>query len=1273
MPPVPLTRHFRLIPDAYQKDDLPLGELWLGSSHSENMTWKALFSEYRVVILADAGAGKTYELQGAANLLRSESKAAFFIRIEDLTEHFESAFEIGTAEEFTAWLSGKDEAWFFLDSVDERRLTEARAFEQALRHFAAQVGVASQRAHLYVSSRPYAWRPQRDRALLEELIPFAPQTTSLETSGSDDSAEDTEVATENYTAQTTDDPLPSLRLYQLTPLSVSDIEIFAQHSGVSDCTEFLADLERGNLLSLAGLPFDLRDLISTWNAEHAFSNRLSILQQSIARQLDQAVGVLSTLSRSRLEEGAELLALSVVLTGRSSLWLHDGASDAAIKPDTLLQGWSCEELNALLACGIFGEPVYGEVRFRHREIREMLAARWIVRRLEVEANRSEIESWIFRRQYEQTVLSGRLRPLLPWLILFDERIRDRVTRDYPEVALEGGDPAMLPLAARAKTLTQVIEQITDATSSLRGLGNDAIVRIAGPDLETLTLELIDKHAKHDDAIFILGRLAWQGKMRRCIEPLASIAVEPGRGLYARIVSIRAVGALGDTGRFLQLWRNLLVDEQSIPRAVFSELVSYAPCRQDSIELILQTLTKSEKHDRYDRSGLSSSLADFVQRLSLSGGTQAHELLHGFAKGLLRLLKKTPHIERGDCAVSKVYQWLMPAALLCIEYLIAARSPSALSSISLSLLSAVPALLFWHDADLQEARKTFASLVPQWTELNDALFWWTIAECRKQTKKTDKPLRDDWAVNWLGHFWSFDEASFSRTLAWVNQRALDDDRYVALTRAYRTYKDNGEPQRWLDQLVDATQDHAGLHATLQNWLNPKSDLTTLRLQAQERKHQKLYARQQKQRRKDWDAFVTRVRGNPEIVRHPPGLKANELSRIQYHLMEHIRADKGQYKRSEGGNWHALIPEFGKEVAEAYRDAATAFWREYNPITRSEGAPPNSIPVAVIFGLAGLEIELQSENAIARLTDGEAQAALRYALWELNGFPHWFELLCQLHPAAVANVLHREVQWELLKSAPEQNAHSVLHDLVYHAAGLHGALAPVIYDWVSSHQVVDQDCLNYCRLIMSAGDLPAADIAQLAATKIDDPSTPAPLAPVWHAIRVHADPYLALSPLKRAFSLRSASKAARFGEAFSVALLGGRRQMVKSAGRFEKPSLLKELYMLVHRAVRVKHDLNRANNGVYSPTLRDDAQDARERLFGLLSELPQETTYRTILELAVEHPEPRYRTYMRATALQRATADGDMPLWNDSEVAEVAGRMTKLNGLDASSPEVRDAVH
>ncbi|WP_050590170.1 NACHT domain-containing NTPase [Pseudomonas sp. URMO17WK12:I12] len=1272
MPPVPLTRHFRLIPDAYQKDDLPLGELWLGSSHGENQTWKVLFTEYRVVILAEAGAGKTYELQWAANLLQNQGKAAFFIRIEDISDRFETAFEIGTAEAFSAWLSGTDEAWFFLDSVDELRLTEARAFEQALRYFADQVGPASQRAHVYVSSRPYAWRPQLDRALLEELLPFAPQTTSLETDGIDDPAEDTEVAAEHYTTQTADDPLSALRLYQLTPLSINDIEIFAQHSGVLDPTVFLEELERGNLLTLAGLPFDLRDLIGTWNAEHALANRLTILQQSIARQLDQAARDLPTLTRSRLEEGAELLAIGVVLTGISSLRIQESGSEAAIKPDTLLQEWSCAELNALLMCGIFGEPVYGEVRFRHREIRELLAARWISNHLGVEANRSEIESWIFRRQYEQTVLSARMRPLLPWLILLDESIRNRVIRDYPDVVLEGGDAAVLPFAARGETLTRVIEQITDANSSIRGLDNDAIIRIAGLDLEALTLELIGKHAKHDDAIFILGRLAWQGKMLRCVEPLANIAVESGRGLYARIVSVRAVAALSDTQRFLQLWQDILACEGSVPRGVFSELVSYAPSQQESSEFILQTLNRSGKHDGYDASGLTSSLADFVKRLALSGKSNALELLHGFAEGLLGLLKKTPHIERGDCAVSKEYQWLMPTALLCVEHLIAVRAPAALSSTSLALLSAVPALLHWQGAELQEARKTFDMLVPQWTELNDALFWWTVAECRKKTKRTGQPLRDDWPVTWPGHFWSFDEASFPRTLAWINQRAQEDDRYVALARAYRTYRENSQPQCWLDQLLVATHDHTGLKATLQAWLNPPPDPATLSLQAQERKHQQLYARRKKKRSKDWDAFVARVKDNPKIVRHPPGLKTNELSQIQYHLMEHIRAGNGLYKRSEGANWSALIPEFGNEVAGAYRDAAIAFWRAYQPDTRSEGAAPNSIPVAVMFGLAGLEIELESESAIAHLTNAEAEAALRYALWEINGFPQWFEPLCRLYPLAVTNVLHPEIQWELQSSLPEQNSYYVLHNLVYYAPGLHGALAPAIYEWISKHQVVNHDCLNYCRLIMTAGDISATRIAGLAAAKVSDPSTPPQLLPVWHAVRVHADPYLALPPLKHTFRSLSATKAERFGEVFSVALLGGRRETVKGNGRFQTPSILKDLYLLVHRVVRARDDLNRANTGVYSPTLRDDAQDARERLFGLLSELPKEATYRTILELAVAHPDPRFRAFMRASALQRATVDGDLALWSEDEVANVARRLTVINAVDTSSPETPCAV-
>ncbi|MCP2226824.1 hypothetical protein OKW12_002237 [Pseudomonas silensiensis] len=1273
MPQVPLNRRFRLIPETYQKDDHPLGEMWLGVAQGELTTWEELFDDYRVVILAEAGAGKTYELEWAARHLSARGRAAFFIRIEDLTHSFETAFEVGTAEAFAAWLEGADEAWFFLDSVDEIRLTEARAFEQALRSFASRVGLAGQRAHVYVSSRPYAWRPQRDRALLEELLPFDSQTTELSRLSPNASVPDTQISGKGYSTTTTDNPLPALQLYQLASLETEDIRTFAEYSGVSDTTLFLEELERGHLFQLARLPFDLRDLISTWNVEHALANRLTILQESVKRQLSQAVSNIPSLTLPRMEEGAQLLALCVILTGVSNLRLQGTATEEAIQPGVLLKDWSSLELNALLTSGIFGEPVYGEVRFRHREIRELLAARWISNRLGSEANRSHIEQWLFRSRYGITVLSSRLRPLLPWLILFDEAIRDRIIAEYPEVVLEGGDAAALPLKAREETLSRVIKHMTDATSSLRGLDNSAIVRIARPDLEPLALKLIEKYAENDDVMFILGRLVWQGKMSKCVEPLASIASDPARGVYARLVSVRAVASLTGVERLLQLWQAILSAEGSMPRAIFAELVAHAPPQLESLDLILKTLSRSGHQERYDSTGLTTNLAEFVQRLVFTEQPDSTALLHSFADGLLAYLKQEPHFARGECSVSKAFHWLMPIALGCIEQLIKRRTPAALSPTSLTLLAAVPALMDWHDAELQSEKQTLAALVPKWQELNDALFWWTVTECRGQKEQTCHSLKDDWPVTWPGHFWAFDAASFPRTLAWIQERPLVDDQYVALTRAHRTYMENGKPQLWHDQLVTAAGHSPALQATLQIMLNPPPDSATLQYQEQERRYKQHHARRQAQERKAWDAFVADLKANPAIVRHPPGLQTDEISSIQAQLLEHVREGGGLSKQSEGSNWTVLISEFGPEVAEAYRDATTGFWRGYQPRTRSEGATPNSIPYAVMFGLAGLDIELENERAITRLSDAEVESAMRYALWEINGFPRWFESLYRLHPAAATKILRPEIEWELSTSVAAQPSYYVLHDLVYHAPTLHTDLASTLYRWLSEHQVLNHDCLRYSRVIMTAGGIQATDIALLATMKLADPATPLEQRPVWHAIRTDVDPARSLPVLKALIKEGSAQDNALFGEVFSVALLGGRRDAVQSIGTFKTPSYLKDLYLLVHGVVRVADDLDRTGKGVYSPTLRDDAQDARERLFGLLSELPSELTYRAILELADIHPVPHFRAYMRSCARQRAIADGDLQPWHVVQVARVATRLVLPATVNKSLPEAPHATH
>lgn len=150
LPPVPLIRQFLPIPAAYQADDVAMEDVWVGLFGSNRRNWRDLSAEYRVVVLADAGAGKTYEFRLEAQRLRATHRAAFFIRIEDISDQFVDAFEVGDAEAFEQWLLGGEEAWFFLDSVDEVRLEAPRAFEAAIERFASRIQSARHRPCLCV-------------------------------------------------------------------------------------------------------------------------------------------------------------------------------------------------------------------------------------------------------------------------------------------------------------------------------------------------------------------------------------------------------------------------------------------------------------------------------------------------------------------------------------------------------------------------------------------------------------------------------------------------------------------------------------------------------------------------------------------------------------------------------------------------------------------------------------------------------------------------------------------------------------------------------------------------------------------------------------------------------------------------------------------------------------------------------------------------------------------------------------------------------------------
>ncbi len=1222
--PVPLIRRFTAISQHYQKRDVELEDIWSIVGMGERAEWETLRHEYRCVILADAGAGKTFEMKAEAERLAARGRASFFIRIEDIDEAFGAAFEVGTAQSFERWLGGAEDAWFFLDSVDEVRLEAPRAFETAIRAFAGRIHDARQRAHVYISSRPYAWRSNLDRALIEDLLPY-----ELPLGEAIDEEETT------ARPRKLEDEEPGLQLYRLAPLDPDDIRIFAGHRGVTHVDALIDALERTDLFALAQLPFDLEDLIAVWQETNSLDSRLAVLDRGLKRRLAPPAGALCALRLDKALEGVRRLAIATSLTGESNIRMPGGAG-GGVDATAVLHDWTEPAIRELLGRGVFSDAIYAMVRFRHRESRELLAAQWLAEALQRPEPRADIENLLFREIYGEAVVVPRTRPLLPWLILFDGGVRARTLALQPEIITEGGDPARLPLDTRKDILRELVGRI--AAGDSRGGDNSAIARIAQTDLTTETETLLAAYSANDDVVFFLGRLIWQGAMTDAAKQLAPIARDPDRGIYARIVSARAVARVGGIEACRALWATLNASGDVMPRRLAAELIDGAAPDLASVELLLSSLEIVEPHKQYDTTGLSHALHGFIGRLPLTSDHAPEKPLARLVDGFAALLAREPHIERRECRVSEAFRWVMSPAIHAIERLIVGRSAECFAPPALTILSQVPAMRDWGDHDDREYRTKLGELVPRWSAFNDALFWHTVEMVRTAQGPENKPVDDDWAVSWMGHFWAFDAASFERTIGWITTQELADDRSLALSRTFRTYAENSRPKSWRRRLWHAVEGSALLEAKLRTLMRPPPSPERNRWKATDR----MWAR--RRRRRDENeaagraALVARLKANPDRVREPPGLEPGQMTWDQAHLLQSIEGEGLRTSRGAGGNWKTLVPEFGQAVAEAFRDGALRQWRLYQPTLRSEGGDRSTIPYGLTFAMAGLEIEAGDDRlGLERLADAEAHHALRYAFSELNGFPVWLEPIYRVHPKDVLKLVWGETRWELVNSGAEP-MHYVLHDLVYHAPWLHAELAPAIHDWLSKHSAANSDCLRYSRMIMSGGLAPDK-LAALGRAKVEDVTTPADQRPSWFAMWVDNAPDEAIPALSDWLAALAQPDDARFAETFVDALMGGRRGGGLGSATWKTPEHLKSLYVLMHRHIRVADDINRANGHVYSPTTRDEAQDARHNLFNLLSAIPGEATYREILALADDHPETDYRAHMRRRAHERAVEDSD----------------------------------
>ena len=1245
--PVPLTRHFSLVPRSEtDTDEQELHSIWSGRRHTG---WQELEEEFRCVILAEAGAGKSFEMEARARHLEEQGRAAFFIRIEDIEDDFETAFEVGSAAAFKAWMDSSEEAWFFLDSIDEARLENPRTFEKAIRRFAERTKPAQHRARIFISSRPYAWRPSSDRHLIERHLPF--KKPARERTGEHEGGFESGEADESAEQDS------ALCVHLLDPLKEDDIREFAKHRRVPQIDGLIIELQRANLMPLAARPFDLEGILSKWKSDRALGGRHELLQHNIDLRLNEINPdrqQRQPLSPEKARQGARLLAAAVILTGKPGIRVPDSTlSEDGFDAQTVLGDWEPTEVQTLLERGIFNDVLYGIVRFRHREVRELLAAEWFRDHLRNGSSRRKTESLFFREQYGHAVITPRLRPVLPWLILDDNEVRRKAVGISPEIAVEGGDAARLPLAERKALLHDIVRRIAEDADDGSARDNAAIARIAQPDLTSDALRLINDHRDNEEAIFFLGRLVWQGEMTACVPVLSEIASDPSSGIYARIAATRAVMACGNRDQGHQLWQRLAASPEALPRKLRAEVVRGADPDMASVKMLLASLDKLESHQRYEATGLRLSLHGFIDRLPVHDVKCVSEPLAAIVSGLNEYLEREPHIEQLECHLSAEFTWLLGPAAHAVERLVAVRSPAALSPEALAILLKVPVAERWHVEDFYAHEGRLNELVPSWTVLNDALFWRSVEEARQRLDaKRSERLDDEWRVRWIGHYWNFGTERFDDVLGFIGRRESLDDKLVALTLALRLFAQSERPDDWLRKLEQAVKGNATLTDRLNALLNPMKSRSDIEWEERELRRRENRRKEEVERNRNRAEWVERLRETPDVVRHPPGLNPGDFSRDQYWLLVEIERTGPRTSLGEGSNWRELIPEFGEDVARAYREAAIAHWRHFTPGLRSEGHDTSSIPYSMNFAMAGLEIEASEVDGFpANLTEPEMLHALRYLVWELNGFPRWLEKMHRTHPDAVLKAVWNELRWELESAGLEQPLHYILHDLVHYAPWMHEALAPTMLAWLERNDFLNPDALGYCINVLQSGHANVETFLKLVRSKISGNVATDQLA-AWHALWIDLDAQNGIPAVEQWLASLEADEASYAAQILVTNLMGTRRSPGTCTGRgdFRNVNHLKALYVLMHRHVRAKDDIQRANAGVYSPGLRDEAQDGRNALFKLLCEIPGKETYVAISDLAKTHPDVSYRPWMKKLAYKRAEEDADLDPWSAQQVRD-----------------------
>lgn len=1218
--------------------------------------WPELLAKRRVVMLAEAGSGKTEELLEQARLQSAADKYAFYATVQDVSRGgLENALRPSDREQLNVWRSSDEPGWFFLDSIDEAKLDNIR-LDRALRQIATGVASAEGRAHIVLSGRHTDWEFARDARRLNEELPVPRENPSepvpsLET-----------LIRGVLRREGRPEPVPAELplIVVMAPLDAEQVRAYAAAKNSPELDGLIAAIEDANMWEFARRPLDLDWIVRYWRSHGRLGSFTAMIEASLCERVQEADPDRARRDRldvERAQRGLERIGAALVFGRQTTIAIPDKDAPienarTAVRIDDVLPDWSSEDRLQLLTRPAFDPATYGRARLHNDNegvVRAYLTARWLQRLRQANLPQRRLHDLLFSRTYEIDLVKPSMLETAAWLSLWDESVANEVIRRAPFLLCSAGDPASLPRSTRHAVLTALIARMRREEETPL-LDFSSLTRFAQPDIAPALRTIWDTDRDDADIRCFVLRLIWLGKLRDCADLPEAASFGRYPDLYTAITAGRALLAAGDDRQQKDYANYIKQNCATLSTTVVWEAVEDLFPRLIGVDDLLAIVATIRLGD--DEGGgfnLDWNGAELAAKL-----TSAADLTR-LIEGLLNHLEPESPDPDADDILSRDSQYATTLAAAAVNLL--AQSP-----LNVAPDSAIDAVLRIGDPRFdrtQQRAKKGGDAVEQLhrtPERRRAAFWRAADRLGNHRPLPGRSLLHTFQMQLLG--WPaglcLDDIDWLLADGPCRERATE--RQLAINAALRLWSTEGDQDETLKARIAAVAAaDSDMQAAYAEWTAPRvKSADEIKSEEELTESTRAGKRTRSEQEQSWINFVSKLRAEPTQLRKLTPTTTRAVDRRIYDLWQLLR-------QATRGSLHyaidsvAPIAEFaGDEVAAAFADGLAEIWRAWKPTMHSARPPDERNVVSNIdcMCIAGISIEAALRPKWAsQVTEEQAVRAAEYATIEINGFPDWIGELAAAWPAAVERVLVKEVASDL-DNPTTPFRYQILEDIYHGPEILSRLTSSALWHALQSRRGLNQLALRSLLPIlargMSEGD--KRDFNTLVLDRfqgIDDPQISAQYLGAAYTINAQGATDGLVTKLDR---LDEAEKTALV-ERVLPQIFGSRRSRSEPTTALLDVATLERLVVLAYRIVRIEEDRNRANKGAYSPDERDEAQEARSAAFNALVSEPGFATFEAIMKLidAPHFPIPASR--LRALAHVRAAEDAEHAPWAGAEAVRV----------------------